>query len=171
MGNMQFDRQTLISAVTNKSVKVLQFTTNASLPAFTYERHILFSPKNTVSKVINVRMTWDALANTGFTGYRQLIMDNYIDDTHGLGIFRLQSSQLYKGLLFDQGDLQLSDGTHDSGAVLFPNDLGAINANIRSLSFDEVTGLSLVFYHGVSGVSLTETRTYTIFIEQEVVAR
>lgn len=172
MGNMQFDRQTIIDAVTNKSVSIIQITSGGvALPPNTYERHILFSPKNTVSRVINMRMTWDALANSGLTGSRSLILDNYIDATHGLGIFRGTSSQLYKGFLFDQGDFQLSDLTHDPAALIFPNDLAAVNNNIRNFVFDENIGLSVVFFHTVAGVSITENRTCTLFVEQEVVSR
>jgi hypothetical protein len=116
-------------------------------------------------------MTWDALANSGYTGTRSLILDNYIDTSHGLGIFRGTSSQLYKGFVFDQGAFQLSDLTYDAGATIFPNDLAAVNNNIRNFVFDETIGLSVVFYHQVGTISITEARTCTLFIEQEVVSR
>jgi hypothetical protein len=172
MGNMQFDRQTIIDAVTNKSVHVIQLDSGgASLGPNTYERHILFSPPNTVSRIINMQMTWDALANGTYTGTRSLILDNYINANSGLGIFRGTSSQLYKGWRFDQGAFQLSDLTYDSAAQIFPNDLAAVNNNIRNFVFDDTIGVSIVFYHTVAGVPISENRYFTLFVEQEVVSR
>jgi hypothetical protein len=172
MGNMQFDRQTLISAVTNKSVKTISFTSTQSLGPNTYERHIIFSPPNTISRLINVRLQWDPLQNGTYTGTRSLIIDNYIDANNGIGIFRGTSDKLYKAFVFDQGDFQIMpDMIHDSTLQMFPNDLAAVNNNIRNFYFDETTGISIVFFHTIAGVPVSEARNVTLFIEQEVVSR
>lgn len=177
MGSQQFDRQTVISATTSKSIHYISGDSGGvGLPSATYERHAIFSPKNTVSKVLNLQMTWDALANvSGMTGVRQLILDNYIDANTGLGIFKFQSSVINKGIQFDQGCFQLNDGSYDANLLAFPNDYGAVNVNIRAFEFDEVIAVSIVFYHVLAlngnSVSITEKRQWKLFTEQEVIAR
>lgn len=173
----QFDRQTIIDAVTNKSVHYLSGNSGGvGLLTGTYERHAIFSPKNTISRILNLQMQWDALANTtGITGTRELILDNYIDANTGLGIFKFNSGTIAQAIMFDQGCFQLPDMSTDSTLKAFPNDYAAVNANIRALEFDDTIAVSVVFYHVLyyngANVSITENRSWQLFTEQEVVSR
>lgn len=168
MGSKQFDRQTIIDAVTNKSVKILSTNKNTVLNYNTIERHIFFSPKGTVSRVINMQINWQPITETGVTGTRRIYVDNYISDTSGLGNFNAIDSA-YNLFAFDQS--QFSDGyNYNSNITLQPNDLSAVAQIARGLTFDETTGLSIAFIHTMNG-NFSEVRSVLLFVEQEVVSR
>lgn len=168
MGSRQFDRQTIIDAMTNKSIKIMTADSSAVIATNGIERIVFFSPPNTVSRILNVQMKWDAIQAGGLTGTRTMYLDNYINANSGLGNFKAYSSDLYNYFIFDQGAFKTGEST--AGVTFIPNDLAAVNTNVRGVSFDDKIGVSCAFSHNIP-VGIGEPRHVILFVEQEVVAR
>lgn len=172
MGSRQFDRQTIIDAMTNKSVKILTSTTTGiGINQNNLERHVFFSPKGTISRIINVLVTWTAEPyNAGLTGSKTIIFDNYISDTSGLGNMQGSSTDLFKDFVYGTGTFRSGYALDPAKVTFEPNDLSAINHIAREITFDENVGVSIVFTHDMNTISTT-TRNIILFVEQEVVSR
>jgi hypothetical protein len=167
----QFDRQTIIDAMTNKSVKIITSDTTGNLGANTAERHIFFSPKGTISRIINALVTWKAEPYNGaLTGSKNIYFDNYISDTSGLGNMQGTDTDLFNDFVFGTGTFRNGYSLDASKVTFMPNDFSAINHILRELTFDETTGLSIVFQHNMNGYSFGD-RHIILFVEQEVVSR
>lgn len=174
MSKPEFENQVSISAVTNKKIKYVTKEINGvGLNQNVFERHTFFSPPKTVSRIINMQMFWDRIVASGLTGEREFILDNYLSPTLGLGIFRAVSTDTTRVFTFDQGAFKMDDLT--TGVTFVPNDLSAINYNIREMRFDETIGLTFIFRHTLAnagtGINVTENRRIIFFTEEEVVDR
>lgn len=171
MGKMQFDRQTVISATTNKVIKWFKTVSTDPLQPNVYERHTFFSSKNTTSKIFNIQMLWGGVTDTAITGGRTLGMGSYMDSNTTIGIFSATSSVPQNDFSFDQGTFKNGGGMDVSNIQYIPNDIAGVNANIRSVVYDDVIGVTFEFFHQTNATVLGEARSVVFFVEEEVVAR
>jgi hypothetical protein len=163
MGRPQFENQTQITAMASKRVDYIEGSSVASLPSSTYERFTIFSPKNTISRVMNIRQQFLAITETTTVANKYIYLSNRFPDGSGVGVYRLRGDS-DADLIFDKGELEAKN------PVYVPNDLAGLNNRIVQAEFDEVIGMNVTFQHG-AGVSTTAERSYAIFLSEEVVDR
>lgn len=169
MGSMQFDRQTVISATTSKSIQFLQGDYNGNLSWGVFEQHTIYAPKNTVCTIINQRMEFPPVSGANLTGPKDMMINNQVNANVGLGMFRVSQSNPAEDFVF--GSYTISPNTS-----YYPNDLAAVDANIRQVVYDETIGVSIIFWssitqNGAGYVITGNDRSWMLFVEQEVVAR
>lgn len=170
MSRPEFENQVSIAAVTSKKIKWVTKESTVPLAPNTFDRHTFFSPAKTVSRIINMQMIFGGLA-AGFTGTREMILDSYLDNATGVGVFNSKTSDLTSDFMFDQGAFKLGYNDYDNAGVDFmPNDINTVNYNIRELRFDDIIGITFVYRHSVTGQNLTERRKMIYFVEEEVIA-
>lgn len=161
MSRPQFENQTLISATTSKSIEFVVVESTEDLVADVYERVTILSPKNTVSRVFNVQMMWEA-DTVATQGEKHLVIDSILDDETGVGMFRFGGAYNSK-VMYDQG--------YFSGETYFyPDDLGAMSNQVNSITFDDIRGIQVVFRHTMNTITNSK-RICVLFVEREVVAR
>lgn len=170
MPRPQFENQTLISAVTSKVITYFQKQEVSPITSHEYERHTFFSPRKTVSKLINLRLTFGEISGMS-KGVREIILDNYLAADQGTGVFFSSCSRYTGTFHFDQGTFRVNSDREPSDILYYPSDLGAINQNIRAVQFDDTTGLTVVFRHTSLINDVDVTREMIGFIEQEVISR
>jgi hypothetical protein len=161
MGNMQFDRQTVIRATTSKKMVLIEGNSMDSMPPYTYERYTILSEKNTISRCYNLIFGFDK-PNQINTGVRDCIIDSMRLDGSGLGMLKITNDYAH--------DCQYNQGTGWDGTQLIPNDLSAFANQIQSIRFDDTRGIQVVFFHSYD-TTTDANRYWHIFAEQEVIAR
>jgi len=167
MGRPEFENQTLISAVTNKSVVTIAGKTNAVTTPGVYERITVLSPKNTISKLYNIMLSWD-IETTPTSGTKSCIIDQQYGktspegQTQGIGLFKF-TGDWNKKIMWDQGEWQ-------NVTTKTPNDLGAMVSQIQAGRFDEFNGIQIVFSNSFN-FGGNAYREWILFCEREVVAR
>lgn len=175
MSRPEFENQTQISAITNKSIKWFEKVSTVALTANVFERHTFFSAPNSVSRIINLKMEFAGVPQGTWTGTREMILDNYMNASKGLGVFRGVASNVTDIFYFDQGAFTRGATRTTANITKYPDDYGAINDNVRALRYDETIGVSFVFLHtlntGSGDATITEARSLICFIEEEVVKR
>lgn len=170
MSRPEFENQTSISAVTSKKIKSFKSNANTQLAKQTFERHTFFSAPNTVSSIMNLNMGMRPIG-AGITGIRTMFVDTYIGPSEGLGVLQATSGIPQNDFMFDQGTFK-NGGTQDTSNITFiPNDIGAVNANLRAIKYDDTIGVSFVFYHDTTASTIGEERWVTWFVEEETVKR
>jgi hypothetical protein len=161
MGNQQFDRQSIISATTNKKILSIEGELTDILESGVYERITILSPKNTVSRLFNVIFGWDSNVTQG-AGTRDCIVDIQTNNGSGLGMFKISNT-------YDK-DCQYNQGWGWDGTVLTPSDTSAFVNQVHAVQFDDRRGVQMVFFHGYP-YNTNSKRYWYLFVEQEVVAR
>jgi hypothetical protein len=161
MSRPEFENQTLISAMTNKTIVVIRGETEEFLAIGAWQRITILSPPNTVSRLFNCRLSWDA-DGRATAGTKSIILDQQIDEFEGIGLF-LFNGPYNLGFSWDQGHwINTTSQT--------PNDFGAMSTQIQAARFDEFKGIQLVFTHSTN-VNEVSKRHWVLFVEREVVAR
>lgn len=162
MGNAQFDRQTLISAVTNKTIQVISGSDSSAVPTGgTYVRITILSPTHTVSNLFNLRLDWN-VNPTATTGTRTMGIDQEVDVSNGIGLFSLTGAY-NSWFMWDQGDF-VATSSHS------PADISAMSSQIQAGRFDEFKGIQIWFKNETDQPD-TGLRRWTLFVEREVVSR
>lgn len=161
MARQEFENQTVISAVTNKTIVVITGESSFSLAPAVYERITILSPAKSVSRLFNMRLSWD-IETVAISGLKELYIDQQVDQTTGIGLFKFTGN--WNNLVqYDKGEWQ--NITSSS-----PSDIGAMSSQIQAGRFDEFKGIQMVFKHGLN-VNASAKRSWTLFVEREVVAR
>jgi hypothetical protein len=164
MGNQQFDRQTIINAVANKSIVWITGQDLTTIPAMTLQRVSIYSPAGTISRLFNVRLTYDTDNNSGLTGTKEFIVDVQTQPgvgTGGIGMFKLTGGGNAR-LFYDQGAVV-------NGAIS-PSDQQAFNYQLANTQFDDGRAVQMVANNSQNGNS-TGARYWDLFAEREVVGR
>lgn len=167
MGNAQFDRQTIISAVTNKSMHYLDsgFST-VLLPYGQYEVVKFYSPKNTVSTILGIEVGWSPCENNNLTTKSviiSLVEDNVSPGVNGVVANVSMDAQ-------DGKDFHLVHGEPINAYAYSPSDLGAFENHLSRMVFDDTRHLEVAFYNN-TGYATRAQRYVKLFVSQEVTAR
>jgi hypothetical protein len=164
MGSRQFDRQTVIDAMTNRKVIIIKGTDNTPIPVGGQNRISIYSPPFTISTMFNAVYTWDA-ADGATSGTKAWVVDVAIDGTGSTGKGMNKLIQNYNQLLsYDQGTFVGGSSAQN------PSDLTAFRGQIANTVFDDTRALQLVFENNTNVVN-TSLRSWWLFVVQEVVAR
>lgn len=160
----QFDRQTVIDAMTNKKVIVISGTDSTPIAVGGQNRISIYSPKNTISTMFNAVYTWDA-ADGATSGTKSWVFDVAVDGSGSTGKGMNKLYQNYNQLLsYDQGTFVGGSSTQN------PADLTAFRGQIANTVFDDTRALQLVFQNNTNVVN-TSLRSWWLFVVQEVVSR
>jgi hypothetical protein len=170
MPRPQFENQTLISAVTSKSIGFIEGTITTPQANGVYQSVILYSAPNTISRVMNVRQRFGAITDAGAVGTNKKYM--YINTNWrnpqtqqdvGIGLYRIRGN-CNVTVEYDKGEMIAGD-------EMQPNDHAALNARVTQAVFDETVGLAIVFMQQSGVTNTTGERYYLVMYEQEVVKR
>jgi hypothetical protein len=165
MGNMQFNRQTIINAIANKSIVWITGGSSALIPANTYYRTSIYSPQGTISRLYNGRFIWNGEGDATLTGGKDFIVDVQTQPgvgTGGIGMFKFHANA-NSVISYDQGFLQ-------AGSNYYPSDQNALNFQIANTFFDDLRAVQMVQFNGQNKDS-SAPRSWDLFVEREVVSR
>jgi hypothetical protein len=126
------------------------------------ERITILSPPNTISKLFNLRLRWAVEGGANTSGTKQIILDQQIDSSTGIGLFTF-SGNYNQYPWWDQG-------SWGNAINMTPNDLSAMSNQINAGRFDEFKGIQLVFWNHMNS-NAGSVRDWVLFVEREVVAR
>lgn len=166
MGNAQFDRQTLISAVTNKSIAFINGIHTSPLAYKNYDVTQIFSPPKTVSRIIGFACYWYPCEQNMSTDKSIIISLNELNPDGTLkGIIENLNITGYDSALtkIEHGE---PTGTH----ITEPSDMAAFQLQLKGMVFDDIRPLEIAFYNNI-GYTTSAQREYRLFVEQEVIAR
>lgn len=164
MGSRQFDRQTVIDAMTNKKVIVLSGSDTTPIAVNGTNRISIYSPPFTISTMFNAVYTWDAMGSAT-SGTKNWIFDVAIDGTGNTGKGMTKLIQNYNAqLVYDQGTFVGGSSSQN------PADLTAFRGQLANTIFDDQRALQIVFENHTNVVD-TAIRYWWLFVVQEVVAR
>lgn len=175
MGRNQFDRQTIITATTGKSIQMIAASSaqGGTLPYGNVESYVFYSPKNTISKVLDFTISWPAVTS-GTTNASRYLTISQQDPSANLP-FKI--TYMYTTCLDCSKDftfsnsIWLQNNTTTSNIVALPsNDASALIAVMQGMTFDENIGLEFQFQTTQSSPVDNSQRQLVLFVEQEVVA-
>jgi len=165
MGNMQFNRQTIINAIANKSIVWITGTDTSSLMNGTLGRVSIYSPKGTISRMYNCRLQWWGENDGTFTGTKEFIVDVQTQPgvgTGGVGMFKLAVAA--------NNMLNYDQGAAVSPTTCNPSDTNAFQYQIANTEFDDGRAVQMVFNNAMNK-PCTSKRNWDLFVEREVVSR
>lgn len=166
MGNMQFDRQTLITATTNKTIAFINGVHTTPLAYQQYDVTQIFSPPKTVSRIIGFACYWYVCEQSRSTEKSIIISLNELNpDGTMAGIIENLNITGYDNLL-----LKIEHGEPTGSHTTEPSDLSAFYLQMKGMVFDDERPLEIAFFNN-TGYTTSAQREYRLFVEREVVAR
>jgi hypothetical protein len=163
MGRPEFENQTEITAQSSKSIYYLKWedTTTSVLVGFANSQRItIYSPVNTVSRIINADVMWYPIA--GASGDKTIFIDNQLTETEGMGVLSLTGAF--------GAEIRFDTGTFQNTSTSKPLDTNAASQRLTQTTFDDVKGLTFVYFNNTNVASAAK-RTYRLFVEREIVKR
>lgn len=162
MGKPQFESQVQIAAVSSKKIVVVHVEKTTAIAAGTSEVNTVYSPENTVSKVLAARLVWENVAGAT-SGTKTINTGMELGSAYGtMGMSRIDGA--YNSYLkYDQGEIT-------GQSQFYPNDLAGYTAQIQNTTFDENRGMTVTFINNTNASSAA-VRKYTLVVEQEVINR
>lgn len=171
MSRPEFENQTLISAVTSKTITSVTVSNTFSLAHLAYDVTKIYSPVGTVSRVMGFEAYYPPTGSAAGTEKNIIVslLEFMPDNVTAKAVLEQVAVSSNDNL-----DCKIEYGepknVRSAPSGYFPSDLAAFQNQLKGMIFDDQKPLQIAFYNN-TGVAITSSRSFTIFVEREVIKR